>query len=75
MSVPSTSSLPVCGVTMPHSRLRNVDLPAARRADQQHALLLRGGRSSSIASENARGPGQRKRTPDIETTSGAWRLG
>ncbi len=69
-SVPSTSSLPACGATIPQSRLRNVDLPLPD-GPTSSTRWRAGSAKSSIDSENDRAPGQRKRTPDILTTSGA----
>ena len=69
MSVPKTSSRPSDGVTMPHKRLKNVDFPAPEGPMSSTRSFARKAKLS-IASEKARGPRQRKRTPDIETTSG-----
>ena len=73
-SVPSTSSRPADGATIPHSRLRNVDLPAPD-GPTSSTRWRAGSANASIDSWNARAPGQRKRTPDIVTTSGAVAYG
>ena len=70
MSVPSTCRRPAEGATIPHNRLRNVDLPVPDGPTKSNRWRA-GKAKSSIDSENARAPGQRKRTPDIVTTSGA----
>ncbi len=62
--------LPACGVTIPASRLRKVDLPlpdgpiSSRRSPSCKV-------KSSMASRKLSRLGQAKRTPDIETMSGA----
>ncbi len=73
ISVPSTSSRPAEGVTIPASRLRNVDFPAPD-GPTSSTRSRAGSANPSISSENDRGPGHAKRTPDILTMSDASRL-